>query len=168
VSNLWSLEKPMSRLRTGASAVTDGRNIYIIGGYGGLQWLNTIDCYDTITKTWSRDYFPPMTERRGYACAEMLHNDIFVFGGTNKYENLKTCEVFNIKAREWRKGPSMSEPRLNAAHCVFNGRILVLGGECNGRFLDTVEQLDTEAWEWKPFCKLPGKLAGLKCTVVTR
>lgn len=156
----------MSRLRTGASAVTDGRYIYIIGGYDGLKWLNTIECYDTLDQAWLREQFPPMAERRGYAGAELLHSDIYVFGGTNDYDNLKTCEVFNVKIKEWRRGPAMNEPRLNAGHCVLDGRVLVLGGESNGEFLDTIEQLDIVEWKWEPFNKMPVKVAGLQCTVV--
>lgn len=167
-SSRWSLEKPMARLHTGAGAATDGRYIYVIGGYDGITWSNSLECYDTLTKTWSRDKLCPMSERRGYAGVEMIRNDIFVFGGTNGRENLKSCEVFNVSVKEWRKGPPLNQARLNAAHCVLNGNVLVMGGECDGRFLDVIEQLDVNQWEWRILDKLPIKVAGLKCAVVSQ
>jgi hypothetical protein len=163
IKDEWSLESPMARLCTGMNAVTDGRLIYVIGGYTGIEWLDTISCYDALNKTWTSNEYPTMKKKRGFAGAELLAGDIFVFGGINGVVSLDKCEVFNIKSNTWRKGPHMNQPRFNAGHCVFGAKIFVFGGESNGNFLNTVEYLDIAKWEWKMVNKMPIKTAGLRC-----
>jgi kelch-like protein 1/4/5 len=58
------------RLQFGA-AVVDGR-LYVVGGRDGLKTLNTVECYDIRSKTWTT--LPPMsTHRHG------LGNLFFIF-----------------------------------------------------------------------------------------
>jgi hypothetical protein len=48
------------RLQFGA-AVVDGR-LYVVGGRDGLKTLNTVECYDIKTRTWTN--LPPMSTPR--------------------------------------------------------------------------------------------------------
>ena len=48
------------RLQFGV-AVVDGK-IFVVGGRDGLKTLNTVECYDPATKTWT--FLPPMSTHR--------------------------------------------------------------------------------------------------------
>lgn len=48
------------RLQFGV-AVLDGR-LYVVGGRDGLKTLNTVECYNPHSKTWS--VMPPMSTHR--------------------------------------------------------------------------------------------------------
>ena len=163
VKDQWTLENPMSGLCTGMSVVTDGQFLYVLGGYSGYEWLNTLACYDKKTKMWMNDNHPTMTTGRAFAGAELISEDIFVFGGVNSQGCLDECEVYNITSKTWRQGPHMNQPRCNAGHCVLQTKIFVFGGEAGGKLLDAVEYLDVESWEWKMVKKMPIRTAGLRC-----
>lgn len=58
----WKQVATMSgrRLQFGV-AVLDGR-LYVVGGRDGLKTLNTVECYNPHSKTWS--VMPPMSTHR--------------------------------------------------------------------------------------------------------
>lgn len=58
----WKQVSTMSgrRLQFGV-AVLDGR-LYVVGGRDGLKTLNTVECYNPHSKTWS--VMPPMSTHR--------------------------------------------------------------------------------------------------------
>lgn len=58
----WKQVATMSgrRLQFGV-AVLDGR-LYVVGGRDGLKTLNTVECYNPQSKTWS--VMPPMSTHR--------------------------------------------------------------------------------------------------------
>lgn len=60
------------RLQFGVAVLDD--KLYVVGGRDGLKTLNTVECYNPKTKTWS--VMPPMsTHRHGlgkYNCADSL------------------------------------------------------------------------------------------------
>lgn len=163
VKDEWTLEKPLSRLCTGMSVVTDGQFLYVLGGYSRYQWLNTLSCYDIIHKVWIDYNHQTMESGRAFAGAELVAEDIFIFGGVNSQGCLDDCEVFNLTNKTWRQGPRMNQPRCNAGHCLLGKKIFVFGGEACGVLLDTVEYLDIENWEWKMVKKMPMRTAGLRC-----
>jgi N-acetylneuraminic acid mutarotase len=70
-ANKWSHVANMSgrRLQFGV-AVVDGR-LYVVGGRDGLKTLNTVECYDISTKTWTS--LPPMSTHRHGLGTYLLH-----------------------------------------------------------------------------------------------
>lgn len=62
------------RLQFGV-AVLDGR-LYVVGGRDGLKTLNTVECYNPHSKTWS--VLPPMSTHR-HGLGEVVETDKRVF-----------------------------------------------------------------------------------------
>lgn len=63
------------RLQFGV-AVLDGR-LYVVGGRDGLKTLNTVECYNPHSKTWS--VMPPMSTHRhglGESCETVLNETV--------------------------------------------------------------------------------------------
>lgn len=92
------------RLQFGVAVLDD--KLYVVGGRDGLKTLNTVECYNPKTKTWS--VMPPMsTHRHGlgkYSC-RFTHNVIhllpwyFTFYTRQKTNNMAAeSVVFNHQA----------------------------------------------------------------------
>lgn len=76
-TNMWTPVANMNgrRLQFGVAVLDD--KLYVVGGRDGLKTLNTVECYNPKTKTWS--VMPPMsTHRHGlgeYNCRS-VHNTV--------------------------------------------------------------------------------------------
>lgn len=62
------------RLQFGV-AVLDGR-LYVVGGRDGLKTLNTVECYNPHSKTWS--VMPPMSTHRHGLGEPLIVNMIYM------------------------------------------------------------------------------------------
>lgn len=74
----WTQVATMSgrRLQFGV-AVLDGR-LYVVGGRDGLKTLNTVECYNPHSKTWS--VMPPMsTHRHGLGESDVTHAAFWIY-----------------------------------------------------------------------------------------
>ena len=60
-----------------------------------------------------------------------------------------SCVVFCTKMLEWKEIPEMSQPRRNSACSVFEGRIVVSGGNNNYEILNTLEAYDHVGNTWE-------------------
>ena len=77
-----------------------------------------------------------------------LVDTIYVFGGAHDWKT-DPCLQFDTRRRQWREFGGMKKGRVLAACAVFNGRVVVSGGNEDGgggRSLDSVEAYD--GWEW--------------------
>ncbi|KVI11208.1 Kelch-type beta propeller, partial [Cynara cardunculus var. scolymus] len=88
--------------------------IFLVGGYNGISWLPSLDCYSApqiLTKA-----LEPMNTERCYATASRLHGEIFVFGGGTIVANQwKTCPLLN-----WKNG--------GLAGATVNNKIYAIDG----------------------------------------
>ena len=53
VTDTWSEGQPMTLGRSGASAVVMGDAVYVVGGYTGFSFLNSMEKYDLTSKQWT-------------------------------------------------------------------------------------------------------------------
>ena len=76
---------------------------------------------------------------------------IFVFGGGHNYiYATNSCLQFNTKDCKWKEVAGMNDSRRSSACAVFEGRIVVAGGNDNYARLNTVESYDVDADKWSP------------------
>ena len=105
--------------------------------------------------------------KKSYAfCVQPFVDSIFYMGGRLNAEEInsedsvrakKTCFVFDVNTKTWKKVCSMNNRRVNAASAVFEGRVLICGGfNMNGDY-NTVEAYDHVAHEW---AKMPNMVYG--------
>ena len=64
----------MKKKRRYLCSVALGNRLYAIGGYDGSGRLNSVECYDVITKEWTPS--ASMVHRRGLAGAAVLNGKI--------------------------------------------------------------------------------------------
>ena len=85
--------------------VLDGM-LYAFGGIG----LNTAECYDPSTNTWSN--IAPMQSVRGYAKAAVIGGKIYVIGGADANGHaLSSVECYDPVSNSWTYVESMGVAR---------------------------------------------------------
>ena len=120
--------------------------VYVFGGCktGADHLVMSIEKYSPSTGTWS--IIGHMYDERGDFCACSFTDSIYVIGGyldgpTN------SCIQFDTKYRNWKEICRLNETRNEAACAVFEGRVVVSGGEREEK-LRTVEAYDHVADSW--------------------
>lgn len=85
-TNLWIQAGMMNgrRLQFGVAVIDD--KLFVIGGRDGLKTLNTVECYNPKTKTWT--VLPPMSTHRHGLGKISYFNDIIL------EKNLLTVKLY--------------------------------------------------------------------------
>ena len=81
-------------------------------------------------------------------------DNVYVIGGLNilDWYNTATCFMFDTKILKWKEISRMNDTRKHSASSIFEGRIIVSGGNNNFGRLKTVEAYDHvgDTWENMP------------------
>lgn len=90
----------------------------------------------------------------GLGVAE-LEGKLFVCGGYDRAECLRSVESYCPDTNSWIQESNMGEARGRVQIAVIDGAVYAVGG-CNGTTeLDTVECLSKTEKKWKKVCRLP-------------
>ena len=92
-----------------------------------------------------------MNEGRQFAAAVSLNDNIFVFGGCDGQNALRSCEVYNIKLNRWQNISPMHCSRMKHSAVVHAGMVYVIGGLTGNRagpVLKSVECYIPEENRW--------------------
>ncbi len=89
--------------------------LFIFGGYDQIRCLNSCEMYNIEMDAWVpiASMFEP---KRG--CGAAVHNEtssIYVVGGTNGTQSLKTVEIYNVLTQRWTQGPELNVARANVS-----------------------------------------------------
>ena len=112
--------------------------------------------HSPVLKTWEElDFF---NDRYFDGCCMCSFIDsIFFIGGYNDYFNgyidvKKSGVVYDTISKKWIEVAKMNDNRINAACTVFEGRVVVSGGENSHEYLRTVEAYDhvPDKWSYMP------------------
>ncbi|GKF33602.1 development/cell death domain-containing protein, partial [Tanacetum coccineum] len=116
-------------------------SILLIGGYDGVSWLSSLDCYSpsqNLTKSLS-----PMPTERCYAAVSKLDGELFMFGGGTRGQPLNTVESFDPVKNRWTFCPPLNQKNENLAGATLKDKIYALGGGKNDvDSYSSVEMLD--------------------------
>lgn len=120
-TDTWHHIMQMQCKRSGASAVSiPGENkIMVLGGYDGNSRVNTTECYDTMSNTWS--FGPNMLKERSNFATCVIDDHLYVIGGYTGALTLKDVEIFDFKTKTWTEG--------NPINCGRSAMKAVLLGE---------------------------------------
>ena len=89
-----------------------------------------------------------MTVRRSGACVNVFEGKIYVVGGHDGPNVLKSVEVFDPTLNNWEFTSDLSVARRNASFVIHNGLFYVLGGDDGNRNLSSVEIFSTQRNVW--------------------
>ncbi|KAL4572429.1 hypothetical protein LXL04_019206 [Taraxacum kok-saghyz] len=124
-------------------------SILLVGGYDGVSWLSSLDCYIPSHKTLTTPLHP-MNAERCYAAITKLEDDFFVFGGGTRGQWFDTVESYNVVANEWTTCPPLNRKNGSLAGATVNDRIYAVGGGNGVECYSAVEMLDFDIGSWIP------------------
>lgn len=138
--------------------------IYIIGGFDGRNYFNSVRKVNVIT--FKKYEEPPMTSRRCYVSCCISDKTIWAIGGMDGEKRLKTCECFTIGTDRWQVMPDMMEKRSDADSAALNGKIYVVGGFNGHECLNSVEYFCEFTAQWTKITPMESKRSGVSAVTL--
>jgi hypothetical protein len=130
---VWTTRAPLPDRRTEVSVATDGRFIYLAGGFAPADDRRAsapraMHAYDPGTDRWST----PTSIPEGVNHAGFVHHDgrLYIVGGFREetFEPVGAVRIYDLATGQWRDGAPMPTPRGAMAVVVLEGRIHAMGG----------------------------------------
>jgi hypothetical protein len=131
-----------------AGTVADG-TIWVVGGLESASTASKrVEGYDPVINGWKSA--PELPLRLHHEMVVTYKDEIVVIGGwTPKGSDPSggiSDRVFALRGDKWEQLPSLNGPRAAGAATVVGDRIVVVGGQRDGRLLDTTEVFDGKKW----------------------
>ena len=149
--------------RSSYKSVCLNAEVYVFGGLDDdKECVMSVEKYSFSTKTWSK--VADMYDARDCFCACAFMDKVFVIGGcfyTNvdeygfNVDDLNSCLEFSTKDNKWREVARMNQVRVHAACAVFEGKVVVSGGQGDDFIrLNTVESYDVIGNTWSKMANM--------------
>ena len=151
---------PVARRRGSSGLAIYDDKLYWVGGNtighngGYVSWFDELD---PATGQWTQ--LPDAPRARDHFHASVVGDKLYLIGGRLTGGDggtfaplIPEVDVYDFLTGTWSTLPASNNfptPRAATANAVFDGKIMVIGGEGNGLAYDTVEALDpsTDTWE---------------------
>ena len=141
-----------------ATAVVDGR-IWVVGGLVGTKKAaatTRVESYDPAINAWGTA--TPLPRPLHHATAVAYRGELVVIGGWEpKGANLTAVtsrEVLALRDGKWVRSGPLRHPRAAAAAAVVDDKIVVTGGQADGKLVEQTEFLPG-GLVWKQGADLP-------------
>jgi non-specific serine/threonine protein kinase len=138
--------------------VVDGR-IWVVGGLIGTKKAaatNRVESYDPTINSWSTA--TPLPRPLHHATAVAYRGELVVIGGWEPRGSELTAvasrEVLALRDGRWVRYAPLRHPRAAAAAAVVDDKIVVTGGQADGKLVRQTEFLPGGV-EWKQGADLP-------------
>ena len=188
-TDTWKALAPLPAKRGAASAAVLNGKIYVTGGATNLPGVTengihptrphnvvaSVDEYDPATNTWRS--VRPMLLARNHHASGVVGDKLYVIGGrvasafiSGTSNNVDLVEAYDPATNLWSARARMPTARSAIAAGVYNGHIIVPGGEVqDSRFLGAfkaVESYDPATNTWQILPPMPHQRHGLAVGVV--
>ncbi|KAK4468112.1 hypothetical protein MN116_008280 [Schistosoma mekongi] len=124
--NLWQTIASMNYKRSDASAIEFYNKIYIVGGFDGKYYHDSVEYYEIITNQWT--LINHMNSPRGGLSLIQHEGKLYAIGGNNGNQRLKTIEQYNIIEDKWIIIGEMKQCKSNATCTIMNNELYIIGG----------------------------------------
>ena len=109
----------------------------------------------------------PMRMPRSGVKVVAMDGMLYVVGGWDGQQRLRSGEVYNPDTRVWSPLPDMKTPRSNHSLAVVQGRLVVMGGYQGIETTKKVEVLDMSSNTWEEVGELSTSRSALASAVVS-
>ncbi|GFR94917.1 kelch-like protein 20 [Elysia marginata] len=188
----WNYVGMMPTTLVDLSSVVLGGEIYLLGGRTGVGAHNVAIKFDPRKSEWTSLAGMPTPRFNFGACVLEGSREILVAGGqiyshstnTIRRDALRSCEVYNVEANQWRQGPELTQDMYNVGLMHINGRVYAVGTSEQQRSpfriyrytvvcrLDAArsrwEQLEADLCDLRSFAPVAAKLYTRKLSQVFR
>lgn len=175
-TNTWTMLPDMPTARGGAAAKAIGNLIYVAGGMNATgDSVNVLEIFNPATNSWSSG--PSMNTARDNPGSAVVAGKLYMFGGRTRSGGVAVDGTLNsVEIYEpgvgWSAGAPMPTGRRTMNVVVYNGEIIVMGGERtpdDGAFVAN-EAYDPANDSWRLLTDMPvgrhGAVAGLINNVI--
>jgi non-specific serine/threonine protein kinase len=134
------------RRQYAASTVVDGK-LWIFGGIASGSSSTTTKIYDPGTNRWSTG--PGLPLALHHFTAVTYKDDAVVIGGFVPGDELTSGQsdgVYALREGTWQKLPSLNHKRAAAGAAVVGDKIVVVGGQADGKLVPQTEVFDGKRW----------------------
>jgi serine/threonine protein kinase/N-acetylneuraminic acid mutarotase len=140
------IASPQFQRQYAAATAVDG-NVMVIGGIGVSDASTTTKVYDPGTDSWTTG--PGLPAALHHASAVTYEGEPVVIGGFIPGAELtseQSDRVYVLRGGSWERLPSLNHPRAAAAAAVVGDKIVVVGGQADGKLVRQTEVFDGERW----------------------
>jgi len=140
------VDKLTFRRQYAASTDVDGK-ILLFGGIRLTTSTTATNFYDPATNRWSPG--PGLPKALHHLAAVNYNGKPVVIGGFVPGEDLtsgQTNDVWVLRDGDWQRLPSLRHARAAAAAAVVGGKIVVVGGQADGKLVPQTEVYDGKRW----------------------
>jgi N-acetylneuraminic acid mutarotase/fibronectin type 3 domain-containing protein len=171
VTNSWTRIADLPKPFTHAGCVTDGRYIYLAGGYVGTDgggfnqvWATTdVWKYDTVTDAYTA--MPPLPQPRGAGGLVLYNGNLHFFGGAdlNRVDRGDHWVLSLSGGTTWNPAAPLGNPRNHLGGAALGGLVYAVGGN-HGYDAGATQESTLEAWNpstdtWSFRASLPNGLS---------
>ncbi|KAF7657541.1 hypothetical protein LDENG_00025230 [Lucifuga dentata] len=115
----WTLIAPMSIRRTDLGVIAYAGQIYAVGGFTGVIWLDTAEAYNPETDSWSA--VPSMLSPRSKFGIGVVDDRVYVVGGSSGVATISDVEFYDVKTGQWSEARNLDKRRRALNCCVVSG-----------------------------------------------
>jgi len=165
----WAQASPLPRPLCSYAMAVWGQGLYLLGGWNGNAYVDTVLHYDASTDRWQE--MGRLTSARGFAAAAASDERVYLVGGYDGDAELATCESFAPSSLDrgeitWLRHADMSVGRAGHGLAAVNGSLYACGGGWTIPFA-TNERYDVNLDTWVSFeSPVTGEWRTLGLTVV--
>ena len=134
------------RRQYAASTALEGK-LWVFGGIGSGTSSTTTKIYDPGANRWSTG--PGLPLALHHFTAVTYKGEAVVIGGFVPGDELTSGQsdgVYVLREGTWQKLPSLNHRRAAAAAAVVGNRIVVVGGQADGKLVPQTEVFDGKRW----------------------
>ncbi|XP_033728458.1 kelch-like protein 10 [Pecten maximus] len=139
--------------------VTIDKKIYVAGGFDGVEYFNSVRCFDPVTKTWSEA--APMNAKRCYVSTAVLRGCIYAMGGYDGHVRLNTAEQYFPDRNQWTVVAPMNHQRSDASATTLHDKVYICGGFNGQECLNSSEYYDPATNQWTCFAPMRNRRSGV-------
>ncbi|XP_069675813.1 kelch-like protein 10 [Periplaneta americana] len=138
-----------------------GFNIFVVGGFDGMDYFSSCRCFNAVSKTWHE--VSPMNARRCYVSVAVLNDMIYAMGGYDGHHRQNTAEKYNYRTNQWSLIAPMNIQRSDASATTLNGKIYITGGFNGQECMNSAEVYDPESNQWTLIAPMRSRRSGVSC-----
>jgi DNA-binding CsgD family transcriptional regulator len=159
--NRWDQQGALPTPLAGAQLVSDGRALYLLGGWDGKAMHDEVWRYapakagTSDRATW--ELVTRLPEATAFFGAALVGHDLYVVGGYDGQRESDAANVYSLQSGAWSELPRLASPR-GGLSLVYDGLALFALGGGWTRPLDTLERYDPSVGVWSNFpSPIPGE-----------
>ncbi|XP_036417284.1 kelch-like protein 10 [Colossoma macropomum] len=133
--------------------------VYCVGGFDGVDYLNSVRKFDLVYRTWHQ--VAPMHSRRFSISVAVLNGCIYAMGGFDGRIRINTAERYEPKSNQWTMIAPMHKRRSDASATTLHGKVYICGGFNGVECLFTAEFYNPESNQWSLITPMSSRRSGV-------